>query len=702
MNTKLQRITLVAAAGLCAPAFAQDSVSNSGAGLPGDALSPYDTAQQCAEYVADLAPLTTSKGTEFGIVPILKSPQTSTSFFNNLISAQSISPDILTDVASASGNYDFWTVSGQGIHPNNNNAPGTLNGPASSAQFALGFADFGGNYNGVVGAVVNVDPATPTRLFVTRRQSVTNGSSISDNHAQTGYGAIDANGNQYFRADDFGTNGGSLTDNNLFRTRLLDRTCNMLNLIDGNLANSDATDAFDTGYAGVIVAPNMGPASVFGGSGIAATATFNSEYAYGTGGVTTKTLAALNGDATKGALGYSSYNLLGGAGVATYAQLNTDLPDPNDAAVFINLWEVDATGAPTTSVLFAPPAAITDNATGVTITGGAWQFGNFLSQAAFRGGAGQVAITRDPATDLTLIAAERDFAGAPDTANIPLNDITVIRYNPATGAEEYTLAAYIDPSDTTGGKPICNAAGEAIGRLEELFDVTGGTPVGPSISSPAFDSAGNLWFLASAGLFDVPVPFNQSSTGNVVDFDTILIRAIYDPATFSYTLEKVLEPGDLFVGANSNVPYVISFLGLADSNSISSGAFFSSNVSEEPFAGGTAGAYPPADPRTNGGVVVNAQITYDVDGDGDFEDPSAGNPGIDEEYQVLLYIGNTTPAPTGPFCDCNGDGTINIDDIDCFVAGFLGGDLGTADCDDNGVINIDDIDCFVACFLDNV
>ncbi len=49
--------------------------------------------------------------------------------------------------------------------------------------------------------------------------------------------------------------------------------------------------------------------------------------------------------------------------------------------------------------------------------------------------------------------------------------------------------------------------------------------------------------------------------------------------------------------------------------------------------------------------------------------------------------------------DCDGNGTVNIDDIDCFVAGFLAGDLGIADCDGNGTINIDDIDCFVAAFL---
>ena len=49
--------------------------------------------------------------------------------------------------------------------------------------------------------------------------------------------------------------------------------------------------------------------------------------------------------------------------------------------------------------------------------------------------------------------------------------------------------------------------------------------------------------------------------------------------------------------------------------------------------------------------------------------------------------------------DCDGNGSLNVEDIDCFVAGFLAGDLGVADCDGNGTINIDDVDCFVASFL---
>ncbi len=43
-------------------------------------------------------------------------------------------------------------------------------------------------------------------------------------------------------------------------------------------------------------------------------------------------------------------------------------------------------------------------------------------------------------------------------------------------------------------------------------------------------------------------------------------------------------------------------------------------------------------------------------------------------------------------------GTLNVDDIDAFVASFLASDPD-ADCDGSGVLNVDDIDCFVAAFL---
>ncbi len=51
------------------------------------------------------------------------------------------------------------------------------------------------------------------------------------------------------------------------------------------------------------------------------------------------------------------------------------------------------------------------------------------------------------------------------------------------------------------------------------------------------------------------------------------------------------------------------------------------------------------------------------------------------------------------FADCDGNGALNVDDVDCFVAAFLASDLAGADCDGNGALNVDDVDCFVASFV---
>jgi hypothetical protein len=61
-RTVIGTSALLALAGL---AMAQDSVSNSPFAFEGDALNPHATGLQCVRYVVDLAPLTTSWGTQF-------------------------------------------------------------------------------------------------------------------------------------------------------------------------------------------------------------------------------------------------------------------------------------------------------------------------------------------------------------------------------------------------------------------------------------------------------------------------------------------------------------------------------------------------------------------------------------------------------------------------------------------------------------
>ncbi len=100
----------------------------------------------------------------------------------------------------------------------------------------------------------------------------------------------------------------------------------------------------------------------------------------------------------------------------------------------------------------------------------------------------------------------------------------------------------------------------------------------------------------------------------------------------------------------------------------------------------------------------------DLDGDGDTSEPLPldldGNPRVTDD-PATTDTGPVSPAvdlgayefqPAACVADLTGDGVLNFDDIDAFVAGFLAGDL-VADLDGNGVLNFDDIDAFIAGFL---
>ncbi|MEQ8771135.1 MAG: hypothetical protein RIB60_11575 [Phycisphaerales bacterium] len=69
-------------------------------------------------------------------------------------------------------------------------------------------------------------------------------------------------------------------------------------------------------------------------------------------------------------------------------------------------------------------------------------------------------------------------------------------------------------------------------------------------------------------------------------------------------------------------------------------------------------------------------------------------PGTVEAVLSVAY-----PTLDACFADCDASGSLNVDDIDCFVGSFLAGELASADCDDSGSLNIDDVDCFVASFI---
>jgi hypothetical protein len=710
-------------------AMAQDSVSNLGTGLPGDGLSPWDSSLQCKEYVVDLSPFVGSKGTGFMIGPILKSSKTSSSFFGSLPSASTLSREIVP-APYAAGSYAEWVATpGAGVNPQTNNPAAMIPAPqGNSLQFSAALAEFSttdafSSYNAVVGVVANINPNDPNRLYVKRVAAATNSAQNNEDRSQFGIGGVTAQGDVMFRADGFGSTGPNpLSGNNIFRVGMLDRDCGVINYADSNGLNDTASGDWLVQNSGTTFnIPNVSPDGATAGWKFLGS-DFNAQYAYGDTSPVTITGAHLTSATDhRAAVAYMTQNgaCFGGPGgtAAVLGKSNSGGGRTDQ----INVWgiELDASVTPGSQLALKLPTTMTDNETGEVFdpnfgpagAGILGAFDGYHSQTAFRGGTSLVALQKDPyAANDTLLAAATVYRDSQGGAfqNDEFQYIAMARTE-CGGRTEWAVVAYnVDAVlNFDSGKEICDAAGNPIGILSELPLVTGGSPNGPSISAPAIDAAGNVWFISAVAL----THFKDGTVRPMgTDYDSALIRAIYDPATFSYKLELVLELGEVLQGRNSGLPYQIQFMPIADSNSISSQTVFSSSVAEQAYLGGTPSPLLPASASNwLGGFVIGVEYVYDVDGDEDFEDPtgSGGNPASDDEaYNGLLYI---TANPDFTCGDVNCDGFVNSFDIDPFVLAVLNPtqyaiqfpncSIATADINADGLANSFDIDPFVAAVL---
>lgn len=450
-----------------------------------------------------------------------------------------------------------------------------------------------------------------------------------------------------------------------------------LNVIDNSGGSDGGATAWIVQQSGTTHnTPNIIPQD-FAGRPVLIGSNFNGEYVYeqSPGSTTTTTAHRPGTSDQRGGVSYSHRLACAAISVGTAAILG--LNSSFDSKI-LNVWDVDPNGnVAGTTTLTLPAAGFPGFSSNV-------EFGHYHSQTAYRGGNSQIAIGRDRDGYGLAAAVIYDMSYSPPSGvyDWPDNAIAVARFD-CTGSQEWTLAAAIPA--TGGGTPILDGpGGSPIGELAHLYDVTGGSPYGPSMSAPTMDSAGNIFFIASC---EIPP---QSG-----EFTNALLRAVYDPDDFSYELELLFKLGQVFHGQNSDTDYQISFLTIADGNSVNSGTMWSGNIVQTAFNGLPAPANP-ADPRNLGGLIVNAEITYDINGDGQFDED-------DEEYSVILYV--TADGNAGLKGDLNCDGAIDAFDIDPFVlalidpAGYQTAwpdcDITNADINNDGLIDSFDIDPFV-------
>ncbi len=227
-------------------------------------------------------------------------------------------------------------------------------------------------------------------------------------------------------------------------------------------------------------------------------------------------------------------------------------------------------------------------------------------------------------------------------------------------------AVWRDNFLTASGTPVNAFNGRAGVTTVDL--AWRGVPLRPMFPS---DSAYSAWHAPLAGGAALAGDYNADGVVDAADFT--VWRDSLANATDSL-------PAFMFVAGDLN-----------DSGSVDADdlAVWRAN-----FGAGTADNTPSgvlSGDFTADGVVDAADFTVWRDHHGPSLPSGPTHAGNDWWWTI-----NASAAPC--FADQNGDGALNLDDLDTFVARFLAGDLA-ADATGDGALNLDDVDAFVAGFL---
>ncbi|MEQ8769236.1 MAG: GC-type dockerin domain-anchored protein [Phycisphaerales bacterium] len=242
---------------------------------------------------------------------------------------------------------------------------------------------------------------------------------------------------------------------------------------------------------------------------------------------------------------------------------------------------------------------------------------------------------------------------------------------------DFNRDGVVDASDFTvwrdnflndSGAPI-NGFNGCEHKVSEVELAWRSVPLRPMFPS---DSAYSAWLAPLAGGAGLAGDFNADGLVDAADFAvwrSALVGATDSLPAFMFAAGDMDNSGS--VDADDLDVWQANF-GMPDSNNTPSGVL-------------------PGDFNNDGGVDA-ADYAVWRDNLGSSALPSgtthAGNDwwwGIDADAGACL-------------ADQTGDGALNLDDLDAFVARFLAGDLA-ADATADGALNLDDVDAFVAAFL---